>query len=137
MARGTIAFAFGAARLALKGKARPSPVSAHSIQKCIPPRKRKSMERRNGARADARYSARGGVRATTQPERTIWYQTTTHAARAGSVALRLEIGSSGAVYSHHHRNFQKIGRTFALVFFSPHQRKPVRFGRAAAPRPPR
>ena len=29
--RGTVAFAFGAARLALKGKARPSPVSAHSI----------------------------------------------------------------------------------------------------------
>jgi len=104
---------------------------AHSILKKSLPRKRKSMERRNGARADARYSARGGVRITTESERTIRYQTTTRSARAKSVALRLEIGSSGAVYSHHHRNFQKIGRIFALVFFAPHQRKPVRFGRAA------
>ena len=35
-------------------EARPSPVSAHSILKNPPPRKRKSMERRNGARAERR-----------------------------------------------------------------------------------
>src|SRR3989344_6579519 len=64
-----------------------------------PPRKRKSMGSGNGARADARYSARGGVRITTRVERTKKSQTTTHAERAKSIALRLEIGSSGAVYS--------------------------------------
>src|SRR3989344_6828964 len=32
----------------------PRPVSAHSILKKSPPRKRKSMERRNGARAERR-----------------------------------------------------------------------------------
>ena len=74
--------------------ARPSPVSAHSISKRIPPRKRKSMENGNGARADARYSARGGVRVTTESERTKKYQATTRAARATSVALRLEEGSN-------------------------------------------
>jgi len=37
-----------------KEEARPSPVSAHSILKKSPPRKRKSMERRNGARAERR-----------------------------------------------------------------------------------
>jgi len=35
-------------------EARPSPVSAHSIFEKSPPRKRKSMERRNGARTERR-----------------------------------------------------------------------------------
>ena len=98
------------------------------FQKESPREKRKSMESGNGARADA-PSLRGAGRRrdTTRAERTIWERATTRSARAKSVALRLEIGSSGAVYSHTYRN--KV--VFALAFFAPHQRKPVRFGRAA------
>jgi len=51
----------GAAASPFKGEARPSPVSAHSISKRIPPRKRKSMERRKrgeGGRAVLRAGRR-------------------------------------------------------------------------------
>ena len=58
-------FYFFAAFFSLK-KAPTEPPSAHSIQKCIPPRKRKSMERRK------RGEGWGGrVRVTTQSERTL------------------------------------------------------------------
>ena len=40
--------------LSASTKNSPRPVSAHSILKNPPPRKRKSMERRNGARAERR-----------------------------------------------------------------------------------
>lgn len=38
-----------------------APVQPHSIQKCIPPRKRKSMERRNGGEGGRAESARRGA----------------------------------------------------------------------------
>ena len=116
-----------AERICIK-KARPSPVSAHSISKRIPPRKRKSMERRErgeGGRADqrealvaSRYHASGAY------ERVPSH----HALGAWeSVGIVGKIGSSGVVNTHQYRN--KV--VFALAFFAPHQRKPVRFGRAA------
>ncbi len=48
-----IEFAFFPTASSLE-EARPSPISAHTILKKSPPRKRKSMERRNGARAERR-----------------------------------------------------------------------------------
>src|SRR3989344_75523 len=111
---------------------RPSPVSAHSISKRIPPAKKKKHERRKRGE-DGRAVLRAWRRSSYHGIGA-YAEISSHHARGAceSVALRLEIGSSGAVYSHHHRNFQKIGRIFALVFFAPHQRKPVRFGRAGA-----
>ena len=47
-----------------------------------------------------RASSHAPRRVPAQSERTKNSQATTHAARAKSVALRLEIGSSGAVYFH-------------------------------------
>jgi len=80
--------------LSYKVMPRPSPVSAHSISKRIPPRKRKSMERRKRGEGGRAVLRAGGVRVTTESERTIWVRTTTRSARAKSVALRLEKGSN-------------------------------------------
>ena len=105
MTRGTIAFAFEAARLALQRQGPTEPrFPPIQFQKESPREKRKSMESGNGARADA-PSLRGAGRRrdTTRAERTIWERATTRSARAKSVALRLEIGSSGAVYSHEYK----------------------------------
>ena len=110
-----------------------APFPPIQFQKNPPPAKKKKYgkaERGEGGRAVLRAWRRSSDHAIEAYD-----EISSHHARgaceAGSVAKRLEIGSSGAVYSHHHRNFQKIGRIFALVFFAPHQRKPVRFGRAA------
>jgi len=71
----------------------PLAFAAHSFLEISPPQKNKNEERQ-GERADARYSARGGVqRATTRSERTVWVKATTRSARAKSGVL-FEMGSN-------------------------------------------
>ena len=69
---------------------------------------------------------RGREGNTTESNRTSEYRATTCAERARS-SVGAKIGSSSVVNTHKYRN--RAG--FALVFFARHQRKPVRFGRAA------
>ena len=70
--------------------------------KKIPPAKKKKhrkAERGEGGAPSPRGAGRI-VRVTTQSERTHQSKATTHAERETSVAPRLKIGSSGAVYTH-------------------------------------
>ena len=118
-----LAFAFWSHCLALKGKARPSPVFRPFHFKRIPREKRKSMGSGNGARAERRSEAEALAmfRDTTRAERTIWYRVGTRSARAKSGVVA-KIGSS--VFQYRHQSI--LPALVAESLFHPHHPLPMR-----------
>ena len=77
-------------------EARPSPLPPIQFKNASPREKEKAWKGGNGARVERRVrEASGGVRVTTQSERTKESQATTRVARAKSVEVFAKVGSSG------------------------------------------